>query len=123
MIAFKDALGERWNGYQVHPDEEFICVIKWQGAYQIFNTVTGKPFLPILFPTKELALQFGAYLHQWYGEYFWLWSNKDWVQANIPQLVQYTIPNGVAIFETLQSVRHKTVTDLRPFMPYIREQV
>jgi len=120
MLSFRSALTrEIWYGDEVHPDEEFICVIKEkEGAYRLYNTRTGKAFISVNFATKDLAIQMGVLLHQWYGEYFWIWDNKEYLNADIPRLVTYTIPNGIPIYETLESIKHKTLDNLDVFDPW-----
>lgn len=112
QITYKDGIsGERWLGFTVHPENDYICVTMRDGAYFIYNTVTGKPFLKIAFATKDAALSFGKMLHEWYGQYMWLWDDPEWVKRDLPALVQYTIPQGVQILEALEKMKHMEIVD------------
>lgn len=113
MLSYKDAVTrELWMADSIHPDEEFICVSKRDGYYWIYNVLTGKPFLRIRFTDKQTATDFGMMLHKWYGEYFWIWTAKDWRDADIPSLLQYTIEKGVEIYERITKLHGQVCSNL-----------
>ena len=121
LISFKDAVtGERYYADEIHPNNEFLCISKREAAFYIFNVITGKPYLRVGFASKELAMQFGKLLHGWYGEYFWIWKAKGWENVNIVELVQHTIPNGIAIKEAIEEMKtHATINNLNSFSRFI----
>lgn len=117
QITFKDAnTKELWVADEVSPENEYLCVTKREGAYFIFNTLTGKPFLKVRFATKELALEMGRLLHNWYKDYFWIWEDEEWRKRDLPTLVQYTIPHGEEINRILKGWKaDETITSLNIF--------
>lgn len=121
QITFKDAnTKELWVADEVSPENEYLCVTKREGAYYIFNTLTGKPFLKVKFATKELALEMGKLLHNWYREYFWIWEDEEWRKRDLPTLVQYTIPHGEEINRILKGWKaDETITNLNVFREMI----
>lgn len=113
-ISYKDKVdGQKWYGERVDDDNDFLCITKKEGVYWIYKTIQGEPFLRVRITDRDVAIRFGQLLHQWYGNYLWIWKDKEWVDADIPSLTKYTIPNGVAVYEALmQIVSLKVVANL-----------
>jgi hypothetical protein len=103
LKGYRDALtGEIWMGDLITPTNDFLVLTKRDGSWQIFHTVTGRPFLKVRFTDKEVAKTFGDLIHRWYGEYLWIWEDKEWCGKDIPRLVQYTIPKGTYIHDAIR---------------------
>lgn len=107
QITYRDGITkDRWLGETVE-GSEVLCVSKRDGFWQVYDVRTGRPFIKVKFVRREDALAFGKRLHGWYGEMLWIGDDPQWKGINIPQLVQYTIPNGEEIHQMIQSMEKR----------------
>ena len=78
---------------------------------KIYSIQAHREAIPHNIATYEDAVKIAQFLDAVYGEYWDIHDHPDWHQANIPQLVMYTIPNGIRTFEALKSLERKdTIT-------------
>lgn len=91
-----------------------VLVIAYPNKYdetcvKIFSTLTGKPLVDIQFASDkkgiEDAIQVAQWLDETYGYYLEIPTAKGFEDANVIDLCQWTITNGIQIriaFEILQ---------------------
>ena len=108
-IAFKDAVSkEWWSAERIHRDNDFLALSYREGHWWIYSTLSGMPYLRVPFKHKADALALGQALHRWYGEYMFIWT--EWGHTvDLPALVQYTIPNGQAIYAAIERLKEQEI--------------
>lgn len=117
-IGFKDHIsGERWVAERVHRDCDFLGVVKMEGYWYIINIVSGAPLFRVGMVNKQDALTLGLALHNWFSEYFFIWTAKDWgTSIDLPGLLRYTIPQGLAIYAAIERFKqYEVANDLCEF--------
>jgi hypothetical protein len=81
-----------------YPIGDWLCAVKFaRDQFKIYKLKQCKPFIGTIFPTLEDALGAIKVFNEVYGEYFPIWENREWTDANIPELCQWSIRNGVNI--------------------------
>lgn len=85
-----------------YPVGEYLCAVGMENGYKIYRTKQGKPFIGTLFATLEDCLGAIKVFYEVYGEYFPIWSNKEWEDANIPALTRWSIKNGINLCEFIK---------------------
>lgn len=82
-----------------YPVKDYLCAVGINNGYKIYRTKQGKPFIGTLFATLEDCLGAINVFYEIYGEYFPIWENNEWQDANIPALCQWSIKNGINLYE------------------------
>jgi hypothetical protein len=86
-----------------YPVGEWLCAVKFaRDQFKIYKLKQGKPFIGTIFPTLEDALGAIKVFYEVYGEYFPIWENKEWSDANVPDLFRWTVKSGVNIAEFIR---------------------
>ena len=82
-----------------YPVNEYLCAVAINNGYKIYRLKQGKPFIGTLFATLEDCLGAIKVMYEVYGEYFPIWENDEWQDANIPALAQWSIKNGSSLYD------------------------
>lgn len=104
------------EGYAI---QDWLCV-GWSDSQcksiQIYNCF-GYRVTTLRFAAWNDAVQMAQFLDEHYGEYYFnLWEDDP--KANIPQLTQYSIPNGTILYQILEN---KHVNQLVEYEDMMRE--
>lgn len=89
---------------------EYLGVVAFSDHYKIYRIKQGKPFIGTKFFTKEDAEGAAKVFSEIYGEYFPIWDNKEWEDANIPALCAWSVKNGINLYEFVK----KTEAENKP---------
>src|SRR5512139_3960755 len=84
-------------------------------TFKIYSINAHRQAIPHRIATFDDAVAIARFLDQMYHDYWDVHQNKDWWQASIPQLCQFTVPDGVEVFSALQSLEEQdtiTLADL-----------
>jgi hypothetical protein len=83
-----------------------------QDAVMIFNTLTGKPLVDLRFASTKAGIDDAVKVAEWlvemYGEFLEVPTAKGFEDADIIDICQWTVPNGIQIriaFELLDKVK------------------
>lgn len=85
-----------------YPVNEYLGVVPFDDHWKIYKLKQGKPFIGTKFSTKEDAVQAVKVFSEVYGEYFPMWDTKEWYDANLPALCQWSVRNGVNLWELVK---------------------
>lgn len=81
-----------------------VCSLdQLNGKFKIYRLDTGIPLLKVNWDNIDDAIKFAEWLDSVYKDYFEIWEAMP--EANIFQLAQWTIRNGVTINSLIDMVR------------------
>jgi hypothetical protein len=93
-----------------YPVGDYLCAVSFPDGYKIYKTKQGKPFIGIMFKTLEDCLGAIKVMYEKYGEYFPIWDNKEYEDADVPSLCRWSIKNGINLYEHIKRIEDDGVT-------------
>jgi len=87
------------------PVGEHFAVILYGKSWWIYVIHTGKRFVRIPFENPDAAVQFAQKLDCIFGEYMWIVRSPGWDNVFVPDLVQWTIPDGQRIAQVIKELQ------------------
>jgi hypothetical protein len=82
-----------------YPINEHIGIVPFNDHFKIFRMVQGKPFIKTQFATLEDAVKVAKMFDKVYKDWFPIWENPEYVDANLPSLLRWTVENGLKIYD------------------------
>ena len=98
-----------------HKITKHLCTaytnLKYDHTLTIYSILGQCPAIPHRFDELEDAIGVAEWLEKTYGEYWEIHGAEGWECMSIPELTQFTIPNGTRTFVALSSLENKdTIT-------------
>jgi hypothetical protein len=91
------------NTRYAYPVGDYLCAMSFVEGYKIYRMKgKSKPFIDVTFFSLEECMSAIKIFYKIYGEYFPIWETKDWEDANVPALCQWTVLHGVKLNEMIQ---------------------
>lgn len=85
-----------------YPVNPYIGAAWFEDHYKVFKIKQGTPFIGTRFASKEDAIGAAKVFDELYGEYFVVWDNPEWVNADVPGLFRLNVDKGIDVYEFLK---------------------
>lgn len=101
-ITIKDK--RNGSNLYAYPVGKYLCAVRVEKFYMIYKLKQKEPFIDVRFLTLQDCLDAIQMMIEIYGEFLPILDNKEWGDADIPALFQWTIKNGVNIYKIIQEI-------------------
>lgn len=102
QIFIRDQYGTRRYAYII---SEYLCAVSFREGYKIYKLKQGKPFIGTIFLKLDDCLAAIKVFDEIYGEYFPIWDNPEWVDADVPAMFQWTVRNGADLYKIVKDMQ------------------
>jgi hypothetical protein len=95
---------------------------KYDRRIKIYSIFGHREAIPHAMGDIKSAIDFCLYLEQTYGDYWDIQDNPDWKEADIVQIAQYSVGEGVKTYYALQSLEEKETITFEDLKKALAEQ-